>query len=191
MIFGTISTVASMGSSADPVSAIMGSLISFLAVGLVLTILPIILQIIGVLALDSWTTAYVSSSSASPLARKLKEGIDVLKWETILSVIPFVSGLAEILVYIGFYQFGDALVKEFGPASMPQPVSVMPIWDNSEITSKNSITISPNSVIPRPSFAPKGPVTTQKILFCPNCGENLEVYPETPRFCPKCGKNFF
>ena len=99
-----------------------------------------------------------------------------------------------ITILVGFYRYGNSLVKEFNevipqnlninysshPISTPLPPSPTP----------NSTSIqAPPVVSPVVKPAPAVVVNRTAVRFCWNCGENLQSLEQQARFCPRCGKS--
>lgn len=176
------------GSSDSLMGMFMGSFMIYVILIVVAVLVPTILKIIGVLAFSDWAVYSHQSNSLSPFIRQVKEGSDLMKWGTILSIVPFVSSIAELLELIGFFQVGSNLMKEYGPQTNPNPVQFQS-YGSPPQDYQQTQRISSN-YSPYPSSIPtSSPTQTTKIRFCPHCGGNLENLGGNPRFCPSCGRN--
>jgi hypothetical protein len=203
MYFGIYGIIVSTASSSD-MYTFMGTLLTYIILIIAIAIIPSILQIIGVLAFVKWSEWYASASHYSFGSQKIRDGMNLLKWGTILSVIPFTSSIGAILVYVGFYQVGTALKLEFGGYSQPMvqqmPMIAQPIIPAPNVPRQNTSmpTVNmrnkdeseptfPNENTLKPNINP----SQNKLSFCSGCGEKLIGLDPYPRFCPKCGKPLF
>jgi hypothetical protein len=139
----------------------------------VLSIPSYICQVIAVIALFRWIQSYVHDNFTNPMIAQLPENAKLLIWGIMLTIIPLVGEIMEIMVIVGWNRLGNALIYEF-----------------SNEYSKNTKFPSEQVVSDKPIDVPDIPPVLNKEFqqFCPNCGENLDYTRGIPRFCPKCGR---
>ncbi len=184
IIFVPLGSMMNFMSIPTPTPAMIADIaVPIIVAAILVGLVPAILNILGAFRLNAWANWYAFSHGTSYSARRIYDGSNVMKWGSIVTLIPMVSIAGGIMSFVGFYLTGSGLVSEFERETVisepkRQEVISPPIQPVTSATAegpKSIPTIPPNSTV------------SPLIRFCGKCGTKIEV--DNARFCVACGSS--
>lgn len=171
------------------VNSFMMFYFGFLFIIFIIALIPIILQILSVFALDRWGQRIKMANPQNPYAKRFSDGINSMKIGKIISI--FFGIIGTIIFLVGFMKAGENIMKFFDGIRNLQSTNVATIPQFSKSnTSQQSSAFTTNSNI---SSGYTGNTlygsTTMKphdLEFCPFCGSKSD--DKKSKFCANCGR---